>query len=193
MTNQLTALATRSTLESALTSKNKGTIQMLSKTLLTSLIFAVAITGLTIVGCNEGNTKPAPPEYSFPASSQTEEIPSADKEIKKILRVTDALQKVIGYTVEMQVTSRSGPFDIMIALDANACVLDAQVLKYRAERGKKVRSKAFTRQFTGKCPGDAVQLGNDIDAISSATLSSKAMTKGVNKAIKRINSIAQND
>jgi hypothetical protein len=105
---------------------------MLSKTLLTSLIFAAAITTFSIVGCNEGNKKPAIPEFSFPTSSQTEEIPSADKEIKKILRVTDALQKVIGYTVEMQVTSRSGPFDIMIALDAKACVLEAHVVKYRA-------------------------------------------------------------
>jgi Na+-translocating ferredoxin:NAD+ oxidoreductase RnfG subunit len=164
---------------------------MLTKSLLTCLLFASAVTAITIVGCGEGNVKPAAMGVLFPTMSQTEEIPSADTDIKKILRVTDASQKIIGYKVEMQVVSRSGPFDIMIVLDSNACVLDAHVVKYRAMFGKKVRSKAFTRQFKGKCPGDAIQLGNDIDAITTATLSSKAMTKGVKKAINRINRIAQ--
>ena len=48
--------------------------------------------------------------------------------------------------------------DIMVALDSKACILDAQVLTYRARRGRQIRSKAFTRQFAGKCPGDAVEV-----------------------------------
>lgn len=156
---------------------------MRSKTLLTGLLLVAVFATLIIVGCNEGNSKPVAKELIFPASSLMEEIPSTDKQIKKILRLMDSSRKVLGYTVEMQVTSRSGPFDILIALDSNARVLNAEVLKYRAIHGKRVCSETFTRQFTGKSSGDAVVLGNDIDAISKATLSSKAMTDGVRKAI----------
>jgi Na+-translocating ferredoxin:NAD+ oxidoreductase RnfG subunit len=157
---------------------------MLSKKLIfTSLFLVAGFAAFSIVGCNEGNSDAGAKVEIFPAGCVEEEIASTDKEITKIVRLTDSSQKVLGYRVEMQVKSRSGPFDIMVALDSKACVLDATVLKYKAKRGKQVRSEKFTQQFTGKCPSSTVELGIDIDAISKATLSSKSMTEGVKKAI----------
>jgi Na+-translocating ferredoxin:NAD+ oxidoreductase RnfG subunit len=156
---------------------------VLSKTILTGSLMVATLAVFSIVGCNEVDSKPAATVEIFPADCVGEEIASTEKDVTKIVRLTDSSGKLVGFRVEMRVVSKSGPFDIMIALNDKACVLDAQVLKYRARRGRQVRSKAFTRQFAGKCPGDAVELGKDIDAVSGATLSAKAMTKGVNKAI----------
>lgn len=168
---------------------NKG-ISMLSKNLiLIGLLLVACFTVFAIVGCNEGNSKTAAKVEIFPVDCIAEQIPSTEKDVTRIVRLTDSSGKLVGYRVEMQVTSRSGSFDIMIALDSNACVLDAGVLKYPGRRGRQVRSKSFTRQFTGKCPGDTVELGIDIDAISGATLSSKAMTNGVRKSISLIKNI----
>ena len=144
-----------------------------------------------IIGCNEGNSKSASKVELFPAGSIAVEIASNEKGVRKIVRMTDRSQKVLGYRVEMQVVSRSGPFNIMVALDSRACVLYAKVLTYRGRRGRKVRSKAFIRQFAGKCPSDAVRVGNDIDAVTGATLSSKAMTGGVRRAIEMVKALGK--
>ena len=163
---------------------------MLSKKLIfTGLLLIAGFAVFSVVGCNEGNSEETATAKVaiFPADCVEKEIASTDREVKKIVRLSDSSQKVVGYRVEMQVTSRSGPFDIMVALNSKACVLDATVLKYKAKRGKQIRSEKFTKQFTGKCPSSTVELGIDIDAISKATLSSKSMTEGVKKAIILIN------
>ncbi len=103
-----------------------------------------------------------------------------------VTRFEDSRSNLLGYTVEMSVTSRSGPFEIMTALSADGCVIEARVLSYPAIRGRDVTRPAFTRQFTGKCPWDRVKIDHDIDAITGATISSKAMTQGVRYAITLI-------
>jgi electron transport complex protein RnfG len=46
--------------------------------------------------------------------------------------------------------------------------------------GSHVREKAFMEQFVGKTP--PLSLGEDIDAVSGATLSSEAAVRAVNDA-----------
>jgi len=104
-------------------------------------------------------------------------------------RIADDAGNVLGYTVESRVVSRSGPFTILVVVAPDLCVLRAEVLEYRAERGRQVRSPKFTDQFTGKCAGDPVELDKDIHAITGATISSRAMTEGVKRAIRLIESL----
>lgn len=104
-------------------------------------------------------------------------------------RITDDTGNLLGYTVEMQVVSRSGPFKILVVVAPDLCVLRAKVLEYRGERGSEVRAPKFTDQFTGKCADDPVELDKDIHAITGATISSHAMTEGVKRAILAIASL----
>jgi hypothetical protein len=104
-------------------------------------------------------------------------------------RITDDAGNLLGYTVEMQVVSRSGPFTILVVVAPDLCILRAKVLEYRGERGSEVRSPKFTDQFTGKCADDPVELDKDIHAITGATISSHAMTEGVKRAIRLIESL----
>ncbi len=111
--------------------------------------------------------------------------------LPSIEQITDGSGKLLGYAVTEQVVSRSGPFTILVVITPDLCVKKADVLEYRAIQGRKVRSPKFTKQFTGKCAGDTIELDKDIDAISGATLSSRAMTGGVRKALLQVKSFLE--
>ena len=91
---------------------------------------------------------------------------------------------LLGYSVEREVVSRSGPFRIRVLLDAQLSVKRVTVVSYPWDRGRDVRKRAFTSQFEGKGPQDPIQLGKDIDAITGATISSRVMAEGVRDTIK---------
>ena len=89
----------------------------------------------------------------------------------------------LGYCVESTVAGKSGPFRIRVLVDSNLYVRQASVVSYTWDRGRDVRKLKFTRQFEGKGPNDSIQIGQDIDAMTGATLSSKAMAHGVRDTI----------
>ena len=95
----------------------------------------------------------------------------------------------LGYWVESQVVSRSGPFKIRVLLDAQLYVKQAAVVSYPWAVGRGVCRPAFTRQFEGKGPGDPLQLGTDIDAMSGATISSRVMTEGIRDIIRQLSHV----
>lgn len=73
--------------------------------------------------------------------------------------------------------------DFVVALDGEGKVMRVMLTAYRESVGGEVQSKRFLGQFTGKKSGNGLQLNRDIDGISGATLSSRAITLGVRKAI----------
>ena len=91
---------------------------------------------------------------------------------------------LLGYCVESEVVSRSGPFKIRVLLDPQLYVKQATVISYPWDRGRDVRKRAFTRQFDGKGSKDSIQIGKDIDAMTGATISSRVMTECVRDTIK---------
>lgn len=91
---------------------------------------------------------------------------------------------LLGYCVESKLVSRSGPFTIRVFLDRQLVVKRAKVISYPWQRGRDVRRRAFTRQFEGKGPEDAIELGKDIDAMTGATISCQAMAEGVREGIQ---------
>ena len=65
---------------------------------------------------------------------------------------------LVGYCVESELVSRSGPFRIRVFLDQQLVVKRAIVTSYPWERGRDVRKRAFTSQFEGKGPDDAIEI-----------------------------------
>lgn len=79
---------------------------------------------------------------------------------------------------------KEGPMRIGVALDpATGKVREAFVMRYEEERGKPVKEASFLGQFKGKGPGDAITAGKDIDAISGASVSSRAVATAVKRAV----------
>ena len=105
--------------------------------------------------------------------------------VKEIRGPSDAL----GYCVESTVAAKSGPFRIRVLVDPNLVVIQAHVVSYTWDRGRDVRKPGFTRQFEGKGPEAPLKIGQDIDAMTGATLSSKAMTAGVRDSIALLKAI----
>ncbi len=93
---------------------------------------------------------------------------------------------IVGYYADHEVVTRSGPFMIRVWLGPQYHVKQAKVTSYAWQRGRKVRSSAFSKQFVGKGPDDPIKIDKDIDAMTSATISSKAMSKGVRGIIELI-------
>lgn len=73
--------------------------------------------------------------------------------------------------------------DFAVALDGEGKVRKVLLTAYRESIGGEVKSNRFMGQFKGKHSGSGLQLNRDVDGITGATLSSRAITAGVRKAV----------
>lgn len=92
-------------------------------------------------------------------------------------------RSVVGYIYRGRELGKVERMDFAVALDAEGKVRRVLLTAYRESIGGEVKSRRFMRQFEGKRFGSALQVGRDIDGISGATLSSRAVTLGVRKAV----------
>ena len=75
------------------------------------------------------------------------------------------------------------PITFLVGIDAQGKVAGASVLEYRDIFGSEIRRRSFLRQFQGKSLKDKIRIGKDIDAVTSATISSEAAASAVRKAL----------
>ncbi len=77
-----------------------------------------------------------------------------------------------------------GPVEFIIAMTAdNAAVKNVRVLSYTEIRGQPIARASFMNQYRGKTSKSLLTVGKDIIPISGATISSRAATFTVKKAI----------
>ncbi len=72
-------------------------------------------------------------------------------------------------------------FGVLIGTDGT--VRRVEVMVYREAHGDAIREKRFRKQFRGKRAVDPVRHGEDIVAISGATISSRSMALGVRRVL----------
>ncbi|PYS54309.1 MAG: hypothetical protein DMG13_09035 [Acidobacteria bacterium] len=92
-----------------------------------------------------------------------------------------------GYSLVMNEIGKSEPITFMVVMNPEHRVVDVLVMVFRESRGAEIREKRFLRQFQGKQSGDPIAINNDIVNYSGATLSSKAITRGVKRALGLLN------
>ncbi len=88
--------------------------------------------------------------------------------------------KPTGYMLIDHIIGKSFPITFMTVINVDGTVRDVEVLVYREPRGWEVRFPSFMSQFFGM---DAQSDFRDIHSITGATLSVRAITKGVKKAV----------
>jgi Na+-translocating ferredoxin:NAD+ oxidoreductase RnfG subunit len=76
-----------------------------------------------------------------------------------------------------------GPVEFMVALGPEGAVKKVRVMSYQEKRGRPIARRSFMRQYQGKTSKDPLKVGKDITGISGATISSRAATFAVRKAI----------
>ena len=76
---------------------------------------------------------------------------------------------------------------------SNGSIASSVVLSHKEQRGKQIASKSFLRQFSGVSLSRSRGLSKRVDAISGATVSSRAMTDAAMLALRLHNSFVDED
>ena len=91
--------------------------------------------------------------------------------------------EILGYAVVCEEIGKHRPITFITAIDTEGKIIDVAVMMYREAYGGEVRYPGFTRQFRGKSLDDPIAPRKNLKTISGATLSSRAMARGVRKAL----------
>ena len=98
----------------------------------------------------------------------------------------DANNSILGYAYISKAFGKVDYFDYLVLLDKDLGVLKTKILVYREDYGGEIGSKRWLKQFIGKTKNDELIYGDNIAAISGATISVKVMTKAMNDLLKSL-------
>jgi Na+-translocating ferredoxin:NAD+ oxidoreductase RnfG subunit len=76
-----------------------------------------------------------------------------------------------------------GPQKYIVALDLTGRVTNLAVMSYLGERCRPIATRRFLDQFIGKTGKSPITIGKDVDAVSGATISSRATAFAVKKVV----------
>ena len=96
-------------------------------------------------------------------------------------------EQLLGYVYIAQAPSKTAQFDYVVLLDKELVILKAKVLIYREDYGGEIGSKRWLKQFIGKTHSDELKYGDNIMAISGATISVRSMTTAMNNLLQSLN------
>ncbi len=102
-------------------------------------------------------------------------------------------EATIGYGLLDNVFGKAQPITFLVLFDNKGNIISSHVVKYREPYGGEVRNHKWLKQFTGKSDSSSFKVGKDIDAISGATISTKAVSKGINRLAKLIKDMIANN
>lgn len=116
----------------------------------------------------------------LPAESY-EPVDFSDGLVKSAYRAVSG-GEMVGYVFEVVPSGFGGTIDMVVGVDINLAVTGVEIVKMSETAGLGARASEpeFLGQFTGKGTGLTVKV--DIDALTGATVTSKAVTNGVNAA-----------
>ncbi len=92
-------------------------------------------------------------------------------------------KKLFGTALIMEEPGKWGPIKFLVSLTPQGAIREVVVLESREIRGRPVSSEVFLKQFSGKNIESPLTLGRDIQAVTSATISSEAAVFVVKKAL----------
>ena len=92
-------------------------------------------------------------------------------------------EQIIGYAVICEEIGKHRPITFIVGVTPEGKVKDAAIMMYREPQGGEVRHKSFLAQFAGKALGNPIMQHQDIRNVSGATLSVRALARGVRKAL----------
>jgi len=104
------------------------------------------------------------------------------REAPYIFYVARSADQIDGYALFDRELGQHEYIDLATFFDAEGRVTQVEVVAYREPYGDGIRSKRFRKQFVGKGAASGFKPGHDIDVISGATISARALTKAVKRA-----------
>lgn len=164
---------------------------MLISALTALLLSAVnALTAPTITANSEAQRK----EAILSIFSDADEIAVSDIITQDVDSIYIAYKgdKVLGYAASVSPNGFGGELDIMVGISSEGSVAGIKLVSHSETPGlgSRVGSSSFLEQYYGL--SGSISLGDDVDAITGSTISSKAVTSGVNSALSVYESIFPN-
>jgi hypothetical protein len=95
-------------------------------------------------------------------------------------------KEIKGLAVLTSARGRFDHFDFMMVFNSELQIIHLQVLNYRSQYGAEIMSKRWLKQFYKKNSSN-FNYGDDIQAVSGATLSAQSFTQKVNAIRTRLN------
>lgn len=92
----------------------------------------------------------------------------------------------LGYAYFAKAPSKTDEFDYLVLFDNDLIIVKSKVLIYREDYGGEIGSKRWLKQFNGKTQDDELKYGDNIAAISGATISVRSMTLAINRLLQSI-------
>lgn len=92
-------------------------------------------------------------------------------------------ERVDGYALLDEEMGQHLPISYAVKFSPRGAVERHEVMVYRERYGDEVRDPRFSQQFTGKTAADSLRPGEDVIAVSGATISSRAMALGVRRGL----------
>lgn len=102
-------------------------------------------------------------------------------------------ESILGYAYIAKAPSKTDEFDYLVLFDKDLVIMKSKVLIYREDYGGEIGSKRWLKQFIGKTSKDELKYGDNIAAISGATISVKAMTSAINTLLSAIKILHKNN
>lgn len=87
--------------------------------------------------------------------------------------------KVQGWLVATHVIGKHDYIDFALAISPAGRISGFEIMNYRESYGGQVRGSAWRQQFIGKQKGDALAVGDGVQNISGATLSSTHLAEAI--------------
>lgn len=134
--------------------------------------------------------KAAAMEQVLPGADRFEPVDITPTKLVSAVSAGQADGRTLGYAVTTTPTGFGGAMEVMVGVSAEGKVTGVSIVtsSETAGLGSKASDESFRSQFTGKAGGiEVVKSGADdtqINAISGATITSKAVTEGVNAAVE---------
>lgn len=104
----------------------------------------------------------------------------------QLFQVLGQNEFLLGYAFLGNAPSKTDTFDYLVVFDKTFIIKNIKVLVYREDYGGEIGSKRWLRQFTGKDPNANFDYGQNIAAISGATISVRSMTRAINSLLSDI-------
>lgn len=100
-------------------------------------------------------------------------------------RIVDAFagERPLGRAIEVEEIGKHRAITLVIGVGTDGKVAGVAVMTYREAYGGEIRSKRFLAQYRGKSGDEPLLPSRDIQNISGATLSARAVGRAVKKAI----------
>jgi Na+-translocating ferredoxin:NAD+ oxidoreductase RnfG subunit len=90
----------------------------------------------------------------------------------------------LGYAYIGKAPSKKKEFDYVVFFDNELIIKKSKVLIYRENYGQQIGTQRWLRQFIGMSPSSEVNYGDNVAAISGATISASSMARAVNRVLQ---------